>query len=264
MSDPISVIYCYPRSGGTLLSQCILCEPNNIVLSEVNPAGSVVPVEAQAAEWFHLLTESESKALAGLSYLEKIREICQRTRRAGFGLCLRDWTGINFLDGISPWHGRPSYILEQRFYARRGGLDVKEIAFVRRSEAVYASIRGNIPELANLAPEDFVESYEKYLMAITDVPKFFLEDFITRKGEILAKICNALGLRFAAEFEKRFHEIKTVTGNTTLPNPAASASWSTIRTKSRPEKTRKAAESLPAAKATELDRLAGYTQEDRP
>jgi hypothetical protein len=40
----IPVIYAYPRSGGTLVNRCLGSIPGNLILSEVNPLASVVPL----------------------------------------------------------------------------------------------------------------------------------------------------------------------------------------------------------------------------
>ena len=50
----VSVYYCFARSGGTLINRCLGCIPGNLVLSEVNPMGSIATVESQATRlaWF--------------------------------------------------------------------------------------------------------------------------------------------------------------------------------------------------------------------
>lgn len=250
MAKTISVIYCFPRSGGTLLNQCLLCHSRNVVLSEVNPAGSVVEPDIQAAEWFGILKPREAEALHYRTYLDKLAVISDQAARAGRSLCVRDWPAVNFLTSISAGSGVPSELLEQRIYLREAGYQLREVALVRRSEAVFNSIRKHIPELRSFSIKAFARAYRAYLEQIATVKKYHLEDLVKNQQSIVSNICSDLGLAYAPDFIKRFYRIKHVTGNTTLPKPADSARWTTIR----------AAESKASANRTfqELDLLAGY------
>lgn len=258
MSQKISVIYCFPRSGGTLLNQCLLCEPTNVVLSEVNPAGSVLPAEKQAAEWFHLLASREMADCAELPYLEKISLIHHRAQAAGRNLCLRDWTGVNFLANISPWLGIPSQRLEQHVYLARAGFELHEVALLRRSQAVYHSILQNIPELKELTPKDFAATYRTYLEQLTKIKKYHLENLIRDKQTVLHNLCTDLLLSYASDFEARFHTISTVTGNNTLPKLPVSAGWTSIHNDAPHASDRVIAKRSRANLFEELDKLAGY------
>jgi hypothetical protein len=263
MCANLSVFYCFPRSGATLLNKCLLCAPENVVLSEVNPAESVVQPEQQAHEWFKLLTDIERTELRYQPYLTRIEAIRQKAVAQGKKLCIRDWSGINFLLGVSPWHGRPSYQLEQRLYLHQSGYTLREAALIRRSKAVYESIRENISELVDISLPEFKECYSLFLNEVTTTRKFYLEQFLETKSETLNEICATLNLNFPSNFTSRFHTIKSVTGNNTLPKPPKSATWTSIR---RP----KSSKSRSGSKYTnaellvfdQLDDLAGYTTPD--
>ena len=58
----LAVFYSFARSGGTLVNRCLGAIPGNLVLSEVNPHGAVVPVDVQARDWLGLLRPEESEA----------------------------------------------------------------------------------------------------------------------------------------------------------------------------------------------------------
>lgn len=263
MPDSLSIIYCFPRSGGTLLNQCLLCSPANVVLSEVNPAGSVLEPEEQAAAWFEVLTPAQAVGLKYAGYLEKISVIHRQTRAAGRRLCLRDWTGLNFLPHTTAWVGEPSLQLEQRLYLRQAGYQLHEVALLRRSRAVYDSIRQNIPEYHDLPLTVFARAYRAYLGHLAGVDRFFLEELTRDRQTAVRVICARLQLEFAADFESRFHLITHVTGNTTLLRRPESASWTSIR----PHAKASVASPLPADSTDrqlfeELDYLAGYETTD--
>lgn len=254
MPDSLAVFYCFPRSGGTLLNQCLLCAPDTVVLSEVNPAGCARDPVQQAAEWFGLLTPAEAADATYLTYLEKIALIHARTRAAGRRLCLRDWPGLNFLPDITPWTGRPSERLEQALYLQHAGYTLREVVLVRRSAAVYDSLRTHVPELATLSPEAFAAAYRAFLAAVAGRPTYRLEDLATHQARTLAALCADLDLAFAPDFADHFHAMRHVTGNTTLPAPPASAAWTSIRP---PRPVTPPAAAAPGLFAS-LDRLAGY------
>lgn len=259
MSPTLAVLYCFPRSGGTLLNQCLLCHPGNAVLSEVNPAGSVIEPEIQARDWMQLLSPTETKEAGGLTYVEKINLISGKAQTAGLVLCLRDWSGINFLTGISPFAGRPSGHLEQRIYLRNEGYALRELALVRRTLPLYQSLKKHVPELAGMQRDDFIRCYRAYLNSIQKIRIIHLEEFTLRQEVSMRAICQHLGLGFAEDFPEKFHTNTHVTGNTTLPTPPESAGWKNIR--SLPESPAAGSRSKPVdPKFAELDHLAGYQE----
>ncbi len=250
----ISVYYCFPRSGGTLLNQCLLCHDQNVVLSEVNPAGSVIHPAQQAADWFDLIPDKATlEGLTKLPYLEVIAKIAEFSHRAGKTLCLRDWSGPNFFAGLSPWLDEPSLRLEQRLYLDHTLEARKEIVFLRRSRAVFASIKTHVPECAELSMEHFSSVYRLFLRQTHDLPRFFFEDFVRDSATQLEMICKALGMAHAPDFSDRFSGESRVTGNTPLPRPTASATWTEIRV---PPSPRNEIPESPLFR--ELDLLAGY------
>ncbi len=263
MPESISIIYCFPRSGGTLLNQCLLCAPANVVLSEVNPAGSVLEPEEQAAAWFKVLTPPQAANLKYAAYLEKISVIHRQTLRAERRLCIRDWTGLNFLPHTTTWVSKPSLQLEQRLYLQQAGYQLREIALLRRSRAVYDSIRQNIPEYHDLLLPVFAQAYRAYLGHIVGVDRFRLEELTEDRQKAVRAICGLLQLEFAADFETRFHLVTTVTGNTTLLRRPESASWTSIRSQAKSPGTNQLLADTPSRELfEELDNLAGYETSD--
>ena len=205
MADPLAIFYCFPRSGGTLLSQCLLCAPRNVVLSEINPAGSMVEPEKQAAEWFDLAGKGEVRSLGRRRYIEKIALFARRCQASKKHLCIRDWPAINFVPDVSSMSPRPSGLLEQQLYLRRAGYPLREAALVRRSQAMYDSLRRHIPSLRNLSPTRFASAYKAYLQALGGMPRFQLEQLQACPEPVLREICTVLGLDFAPDFASRFH-----------------------------------------------------------
>lgn len=250
----ISVYYCFPRSGGTLLNQCLLCHDQNVVLSEINPADSVIHPADQARDWFNLISDrAGTSRMNDLFYNDAIHEISETCAGQGKHLCLRDWSGPNFVPGLSPWVDQPSLQLEQKIYLQYSKLKFQEIVFLRRSRAVFDSLRKNIPECAHFTIRHFEAAYRPFVTLTQGMDRFFLEDFIKNSPAQLKAICSRLGLGFAPDFSGRFARQTKLTGNTTLPKPAPSSTWTEIKAPALPRE-----ESHPHPVFEELDLLAGY------
>jgi len=260
MPPSISVFYCFPRSGGTLLSQCLLCAPATVVLSEVNPAGSFLPVEQQASEWFGLITAKEAAALGTQTYMEKIDFLAQRSARKKRRLCVRDWVAINFVPGLSPLAPAASGVLEQRLFLQAAGYELKEAVLFRRSESVFRSMRRYIPGFESYPVAQFARQYRAFLDSVADVPRFHLEDLSAKPAATLRQVCAALALDFPPRFQSEFHRQEHVTGNNTLPDKPASASATRIQALPSPASR---AKTNPKERVVfaQLDALAGYATE---
>jgi hypothetical protein len=257
MPKTLAVLYCFPRSGATLLNQCLLCARKNVVLSEVNPAGSVIEPEIQAADWFGLITSQVARQLKHKIYHEKIRAIHSKCKATDRKLCVRDWPGINFLPHVSPWVPVPSMVLEQRLYLQGAGFGLREAVLLRRSEAVFNSLRDHIPKMNRLTAKVFAKGYLAYLEQTKDLPRFYLEELTRHGAKVLPEICSILGLDFDIGFEKKFYRVRTLTGNITLPRAPASAHWKSIHNITG-TRSPSADKSKASAIFNKLDTLAGY------
>ena len=257
MPRTLSVFYCFPRSGGTLLSQCLLCAQSTVVLSEVNPAGSFLAVERQAQEWFKLITAKEAAKLEAKTYLEKIALVAQRCESQKRRLCIRDWSAVNFIPGLSPQAPAASRVLEQRLFLQEAGYAIREVVFLRRSREIFHSVRQHLPGFGGYTLAKFADHYGTYLRAVADCPKFQLEEFRRDAPATLRALCQALGLDFPQKFETGFHRQENVTGNNTLKIKPASAALSRITAGQPAAPVRREAVRDREIFAT-LDALAGY------
>jgi len=227
-ADEIPVFYCFARSGGTLLNQCLGVNPNNLVLSEVNPHVSCRPVEQQAQEWLGLLTMDEMAGFARLPYAQKIRQLHDRARQRGARLILRDWCTVNFLARTAAPEIEPSGVLEQPFYLATVGLAPRAIVFTRRAGAVYASIRENFPQLRELDLPTFAGAYLGYARAVAGLPCFKLEDFTTNPASSMQVLAEKMGVEVDPDFQRNYRHFQKCTGNNLIWPPPASLQSDTI------------------------------------
>jgi len=251
MTKSIAMYYAFARSGGTLVNQLLGCSQDVVVLSEISPQKSVLPIERQLCDWHQLLSPDACAAFSRLGYQEQIDRAHTLATAAGKNLCVRDWVVIDFLPDVDA-DGEPSGALENLIYLQSAGYEVRHCAILRRSHDVHASIRRHIPSGKNLSPESFAEYYKHYLqeLARKEVPRFFLEDIQANTETLTRRICNTLGLPPPASIAD-FHQYQKCTGNNSLADKPASAE--------QPRITRTTGYGCTENPLfAELDKLAGY------
>lgn len=218
----LPVFYAFARSGGTLLNRCLGCMQGNLILSEVNPHASVIPVEEQARDWLHLLTDQQFRDLSQKSYGDKIAYLAVLAKEQNCHLILRDWVTANFLHHVVPGQFSivPSTVLEQPYYLSRYELAMQPIVITRQAADVYESITRTFKHLQNLSIETFGNHYLAYARSVCSYPIFHYEQLCQEPEAIVQNICNALDIAFDASFIHRFSQFVQCTGDTTLPQPS--------------------------------------------
>jgi hypothetical protein len=229
----LAVFYSFARSGGTLVNRCLGAIPGNLVLSEVNPHGAVVPLEVQARDWLGLLRPEEFEAASQKGYGAKLRALAETAGRQGQHLVVRDWTTLNFMDRIFFDYFEPSALLEQDLYLRRYGLEHRSAVIVRRAPAVYESIVRTFDHLSDLDVREFGASYLSYAQALAGRPVVQFEEFCRQPQRELEKLCDWLGVAYSPSFLEDFRTFDRCTGDNRLP--AASRAGSSEHIEVLPE-----------------------------
>lgn len=249
----LPIFHAFARSGGTLLNRCLGCISGNLVLSEVNPHRSVMPVELQARDWLGLLDERERAALAPQSYAEKIRAVLGKAIDRGKHLILRDWCSVNFLALPGP-QSRPSGVLEQPLYLERFGIRLRPIVFARRAASVHTSLAVPGIDLAS-----FARAYLTYARSVCDLPIFHYEAFCANPEELFPSICQALGMAYDPSFLYDFARFDNCTGDmANRANPTAAVNRKHIAPICPPRSHPKYMAASQDPLCQEADRLLGY------
>jgi hypothetical protein len=257
-SIKIPIIYTFARSGGTLINRCLGCIPGNIVLSEVNPHASLVPIEVQARDWFKLVSSRNFSDFSKKIYADKIRLLAEAARQQDSHLIIRDWTTINFLNKASDDIYAPSMLLEQKIYLEKYGFNINPVVLVRRAADVYESLTRTFKHLRNFSIKEFGNCYLAYVHKISTYPLFQYENFCLNPQKELKRMCDILGVNYSDNFVTEFSKFTYCTGDNTLSNPSRGAQISKITVM----KSNQGAESYIAASldknCQEADRLLGY------
>lgn len=258
----IPVIFSFARSGGTLANQLLGIHPDCLILSEINPAGSVVPMAKQAVEWLNLIGPAEVSQFEKRPYSQQIALLHERSRSKGNTLIIRDWVTINFLPGAGGISVVSSAILEQRIYLAQVGCSSQPLVITRKANSVYQSIRRNFMHLSNLAVDDFLAAYLDYARAVSDFPKVSLEALQFAPRETLIQILRGLGLSTSYVDQQllTFSSFTRCTGNNTLAVPSETTHARHIVPVGSRSETDNAASINRVAAFMEVDHLLGYSE----
>ncbi len=223
--NSIRVIYSFARSGGTLVNRLLGVCPGCSVLSEVNPAASVVPVARQALEWLGLIDVNEIGQFQDLSYAQQISLLVERAQAKRKKLIIRDWVTVNFLPQTLGDMVVPSGILEQPIYLADAGFSIQPLVITRKAKNVYRSIRHNFVHMENLSVKDFGSAYLAYAHAVSEFPKVSLEALQTSPREALIQVMQELGLSIGQVDRQleTFSDFNKCTGDNTLAVPSKTA-----------------------------------------
>lgn len=254
----IPVIFSFARSGGTLVNQLLGVHPNCLILSEVNPAASVVPVAKQAVDWLNLIEATEVDQFHAFPYAQQVALLDKRAKSKGKMLIIRDWVTANYLTGAGADSVVASAILEQPIYLAHAGYSLRPLVVTRNAQSVYQSIRCTFPHLADLPVDVFSAAYLAYARVVSTFPRVSLEDLQTSPRETLVQILQKLELStdYIDMQLETFADFRMCTGNNTLAMPSATAHLRQIV----PVRSDAFAKSVPlnTEAFTEADRLMGY------
>ncbi|MDJ0599742.1 MAG: sulfotransferase family protein [Crocosphaera sp.] len=225
----ISVIYAYPRSGGTLVNRCLGSIAGNLILSEVNPLASVVSLAEQAKNWLYLLSDEQLEEFSRKSYGEQIYFLATEAKSSNYHLIIRDWTAANFIDNpINDNMLTASFILEQDLYLSHYKLPYLPVAIVRRAADVYESMTRVFPHL-DRGIQAFGEAYVRYAQAVCNYPIFYYEKICQDPITQIQLICETLEINYAPNFINKFYYFENCTGDNTIQQSSRGKQLSKIQ-----------------------------------
>ena len=207
-TPPVVLMFCFARSGGTLLNQCLASLGGVKVLSEVNPLGggqgyegpeSPATVRAQAKEWFNTDVGTDD-------FAEGVRALNDRLAQRGERLVLRDWSFVNFVPHDLNQNNPPNRFLT--LDELRNTCELRTFGFVRDGIDVWIS-RDMLPISA------FAAEYLEYVKALlqSGARIFKYEDFCTAPKVVFREICEHCDLPYSEDFVQRYKDVTTVNGD---------------------------------------------------
>lgn len=199
--QPIPLLICYSRSGGTLLSRCLQAMGKTFVASEVHPIYNAHKTLSSQASQLNV-------DLSHINYVDQVIELQQVLQEKGKQLILRDWSFIDFTPHeINNFD--PSYQLTQwRILSEK--IPVIPIVFVRDAIDIWISRQ---------FPPFFFDCYDRYVDAVSasKFPIFKYESFCQEPIQEMQKITANLQIPFDKTFLSKYKS-QYVSGDMDIKN----------------------------------------------
>jgi len=211
----IRILHNLARSGGTLLSKCLGCMQDTVLLSEIHPLGVqwFNPLQ-QAWQWFQLFSQEEVSAIkqqGGLSFSESIELIYQKCQEQGKNLIIRDWSHLDFM--AAPFLDKPTNrvsineVLADKF-------QIKEFNTTRHPIDQWLSLSRLSVMQGKISLESFLAGYHKFAQICAQTGFIRYEDFIDDPTAKMQELCNHLDVPYDPSFIDKWWNYTTISGDT--------------------------------------------------
>jgi protein O-GlcNAc transferase len=216
----LRIIHNMARSGGTLISRCLGCMQNVVLLSEMHPFGvnlfDLNPF-LQANKWFGLLTPSDIAMLqlkGAIKYKDAIALIEQRTRDQGDLLVLRDWAHLDYTANSFRTPGyRPMLYLKLADHFNIIRLSISRDPVTQWLSLIRLPIIQKSLESRAFDLDQFLFGYRKYAELCMETGFIRYEDFLLEPEKKMRELCDHLHINFDPNFISNWHGYKTISGD---------------------------------------------------
>jgi len=181
---PIIFLFCFARSGGTMLNRCLSNIDELVVLSEVHPINDVVDrgtlsvsIAWQAQKWYGINIKSTG-------YVDQIYELKNWCDNHGKYLVIRDWSYIDYaahsVNQNNPSNKSSGFLLLKKHF------EVRSFAFVR--DAIDVGLSCGL--------DHRTAAYKQFIGYLIDqnIPIFKYEDFCSHPDATLRAIGETLNI----------------------------------------------------------------------
>ena len=210
----IRILHNTGRCGGTVISKCLGCMKNIMLLSEIHPLGTrwFNPLH-QARQWFNVLTTSDiqwlnnKKDISFKYAIALIHEKCEMQNRV---LVIRDWSYLDFI-GV-PFLKKPSYkLLTSEILS--SDFTVKNTAIVRHPIDQWLSLRNLSVVQGKITLEKFLRGYLRFAKYCQETGYVRYEDFTTAPEKYVERLCGHLSINFDSTFIEKWWQYSRITGD---------------------------------------------------
>ncbi|MFC1513042.1 tetratricopeptide repeat protein [Thermodesulfobacteriota bacterium] len=210
----IKIIHHLARSGGTVISKCIGCMKDVIMLSEIHPLGRkwFNPLN-QASKWFNLFTPQEHQEIqqAELAFAEVISLIAERCAQHQKHLVIRDWTHLDYT-GV-PFLPKPTNQLFT-YELLKEHFPIKRVTTVRHPIDQWLSLSRLGIMQGHLDLNSYLAGFKKFAEECLEIGFIRYEDFTKTPEEKTQELCNLLSIPYDPAFIGKWWSYETITGDT--------------------------------------------------
>lgn len=220
----IRILHNMSRSGGTIISKCIGCMDNIVLLSEIHPlTTSYRNPLYQAHNWFNLFSEKELAWLKNkkeINFLEAIEFISKKCIEKNKLLVIRDWSHIDF--GAVPFFPTSSYELTL-YNVLKKNFNIIHTATVRHPIDQWYSFtllcinlqqKKEFKEIEFLSMDAFLFTYRKFAEYCAGMGFIKYENFTKNPEAEIKILCENLQIEYDSKFKEKWKNYKTITGDT--------------------------------------------------
>ena len=232
----IRILHNMARSGGTVISKCLGCMAQVLLLSEIHPFGSkwFNPLN-QAHEWFNLLTADDMtqiKEAGEIPFNGAMDLINRRAAQQDKALIIRDWSHLDFT--AVPFVEKPTYRLTTADMLSESFV-VKHIATVRHPIDQWLSLKNLNIMKGKIFLEDFLRGYLKFAEFCREIGFVRYEDFTRSPEKAMKTLCEKLDVSYDPSFMEKWWQYTHITGDTTNSRGAKKEIKQTPRREIEPE-----------------------------
>ncbi len=227
----IRVVHNLARSGGTLVGKCLGSMQHIALLSEIHPDAQIAlsfNALRQAQNWHGLNKHLNWQQTPLIDALKIIQRHCHQQQQE---IVLRDWSHIDYFG--MPVTNTPTFeaslinVLQPHFR-------ILCVQSIRNPVDTWLSMRRlQLVREAKVTPEQFMQSYLKYLDNTAGGYRLLYENFLETPNKELRQACQHLQLNFDEKYQAKWFEYTNITGD--LSNSSSLRKNSII--KPRPRKS---------------------------
>jgi hypothetical protein len=202
LGEPVRTIHHFACTGGSLITKCLTCLPNVLVLSEVDPLSTLQPnrleVEFAPTDVIRLLgynAREVDDALREDVFLSSLLAIQKYTTRIGQRLLVRDHSHSRYCTDLLGSIRYPLLATVQRRF------DTRSVVTVRHPLDSFVSLREN--GWLHFRPGTLEEYCRRYLVFLDDhesLQLFRYEDFVSTPSKVLEDMSGILDLPFTEDY----------------------------------------------------------------
>jgi protein O-GlcNAc transferase len=214
------MIHNMARSGGTLISKCLGCMRNVVLLSEMHPSGTKLfsPLQ-QAKNWFGLITPDDIAMLrqqGTIKFMDAIILVAQRARDRGDLLVLRDWAHIDYTPNpVKPPGYHPMLYLKLADHFNIIRLSIARDPITQWLSLIQLPITQEGLESGAFDLGHFLFGYRKYAELCAETGFIRYEDFLLEPEKKMRELCDLLRINFDPDFISNWYDYKTISGDVT-------------------------------------------------
>lgn len=211
MTRKLSTIHHFSCSGGTLISKCLSCMPDTMLISEIHPY-NIGPIKFNPFDPVHQLFSQgvveKDEHLLGEIFKSRIDQTYNIAAQRDMNLLIRDHTHSDYLMTKSQDKIRHKSVLKLLSYFYQ----IKSVVTLRNPIDSYLSLLKNGWAGSVSGFDDYCFRFQTMLDDYRGARFYLYEDFCESPDSVLQDMCSHLNIKFSEDYKSKFY-LKQLTGD---------------------------------------------------